>query len=190
LNSFIGQLQMAVDLVTAKVPLALSIIGLLWLILIFNALVGYRLNVLGIYPRHPLGLIGIFFHPFLHGSFNHLFFNSIPLFVLLTFMLIFGVGVFICASLCIIFLSGILIWLFGRKAIHIGASGLIMGYWSYLLVYAFRYPSILAYGLAIVCIYYFGSLLLSIFPNEERVSWEGHFFGLLAGIATSFICHQ
>lgn len=84
--------------------------------------------------------------------------------------------------------SGGILWLIGRRAIHVGASGLIMGYWGYLLVYAYQHPSILSYVLAIICIYYFGGLLLSIFPKEDSVSWEGHLFGLFAGILATVIC--
>jgi membrane associated rhomboid family serine protease len=186
--NIINQLQDVTSSLKANISLALILLGSLWVLLIINKLVGYRLNYLGIYPRHPLGLIGIIFHPFLHGSFNHLFFNSIPLFVLLTFILTASLHTFICITLLIILISGFSIWLFGRRAIHVGASSLIMGYWGYLLVFAYRNPSVLTYALAIVCIYYFSSLLLSIFPSEEKISWEGHLFGLLAGIATTYLC--
>lgn len=188
MENFLLQLQNAITQVQKQIPLSLALIGILWLILIINKVIGYRLNWLGIYPRHPAGLVGIVLHPFLHGSFNHLFFNSIPLFVLLTFLLAFGIPIFICATCCIVILSGIFIWLLGRNGIHVGASALIMGYWAYLLVYTYQHPSILTFILAVVCVYYFGSLLFSIFPQEEKVSWEGHLFGLIAGIATTFIC--
>ncbi|MBA2654680.1 MAG: rhomboid family intramembrane serine protease [Gammaproteobacteria bacterium] len=168
--------------------MALMLVGMLWAILFVNWLIGYRLNLLGIYPRHLFGLIGIPLHPFLHGGFNHLFFNSIPLFVLLTFILTGGLTHFICVTASIVLLSGGAIWLLGRRAIHIGASDLVMGYWGYLLVYAYKNPSILTAILALVCVYYFGGLLLSIFPNEEKVSWEGHLFGLLAGMSATYFC--
>lgn len=185
---FISQLQNAVLLVKSNMLRALELIGVLWIIWLIDKLVGYRLNYLGIYPRHIIGMPGILLHPLLHGSFNHLFFNSIPLFVLLTFILIGGVSKAICITVAITVISGTLIWLFGRRGLHIGASGLIMGYWGYLLIGAYEHPSILTFVLAVVCVYYFGSLLLSIFPNEERTSWEGHLFGLIAGIATTYLC--
>lgn len=188
LDDYFNQLQTTIDVIKANMPLALLLIGALWAILIVNKLLGYRLNIFGIYPRHPFGLIGIIFHPILHGSFNHLFFNSFPLFVLLTFILAMGMGNFICATVTIIVLSGFALWIFGRKAIHIGASGLIMGYFGYLLLFAYRHPSVLTYVLAFICIYYFGSILLSIFPSEEKTSWEGHLFGLLSGLAAAYLC--
>jgi membrane associated rhomboid family serine protease len=189
LEPYLDQLQSAIASVKEGIPFALVLLSIFWAFLIINKLLSYRLNYLGIYPRDAFGLIGIVFHPVLHGSFNHLFFNSIPLFVLLTFMITTGTSTLICATLSIVLLSGIAIWLFGRKATHIGASGLIMGYWGYLLVFAYKNPSILSYVLAIICLYYFGGLLLSIFPSEEKTSWEGHLFGLLAGIGAAYICH-
>lgn len=171
-----------------NLSLAFSLVVVLWLIWLVNWLLGYRLNYLGILPRHLFGLIGIPFHPFIHGSFNHLFFNSIPLFALLTLILTGGVAHLICVTVAITLISGFAIWLFGRPALHIGASGLIMGYLGYLIVNAYFHPSALSYVLAIICLYYFGSLLLSIFPKEEQVSWEGHLFGLFAGVMTTFLC--
>lgn len=183
----ISQLQHLALLIKNNIPMALLLIGVLWVILVLNALVHYRLNIFGIYPRRLRGFPGIFLHPLLHGSFNHLFFNSIPLFVMLTFVLIYGMVPFVFITLLITILSGLATWLFGRNAIHVGASGLIMGYWGYLLVNAYVHPSILTYALGIVLLYYFGGLVLSIFPSEEKVSWEGHLFGLLAGITTAFL---
>jgi membrane associated rhomboid family serine protease len=188
LSSFITQLQNTAFLIEQNLGLSLWIIAGLWLILLLNKMLGYRLNWLGVLPRHFFGLVGIPLHPFIHGSFNHLFFNSIPLFVLLTLMLALGLPAFLCATILIVLLNGSLLWLFGRKSIHLGASGLIMGYWGYLLLLAYAFPSVLTFILAIICVYYFGSLLLSVFPSEARVSWEGHLFGLLSGIATAYIC--
>lgn len=188
MEPFLNSVQNSLSLIRLNLPFALLLLGILWGVLILNKLMGSRLNRLGIYPRHLSGLIGIPLHPFLHGSFNHLFFNSIPFIVLATFILTHGMSIFICVSVSITLISGALLWLFGRKAIHIGASDLIMGYWGYLLIDAYQHPSILTLILAMVSLYYFGSLLLSIFPQEERVSWEGHLFGLIAGIATAYSC--
>lgn len=148
---------------------------------------GYRLNHLGIYPRKLSGLIGIFFSPFLHANFSHLLFNSIPLFVLMNFMLLNGIPSFIAITLIIVILSGLAVWLFGRPAIHIGASGLIMGYWSYSLVQAYEHSSIITIGVASICLYYFAGFILQIMPTRDRTSWESHLFGFLAGIAAVFL---
>lgn len=170
----------------AQIHLALVIVAIFWLVFLINLILNGKLNFLGIIPRRWYGLPGIFCAPFLHGDFNHLFFNSIPLFVLVNFMLTQGVTLFVSASIMIIIVSGLLTWLFARPGIHIGASSLIMGYLSYLLTHAYLYPSISTIILAIVCIYYFGSLILGLFPGKAKVSWEGHLAGFAAGIIAAF----
>ncbi len=159
----------------------------LWGINILNWLTGSRLNYLGIYPRHLIGLPGIIFSPFLHQNFNHLFFNSIPLFVLGLTLLTRGVALFIQVSVIVIILGGLLVWLFARSALHIGASGVVSGYFGYIIATAYLNPSFTTLLLACMVIYYFGGIFLGIFPQEEKISWESHLFGFLAGIAAAFL---
>ncbi len=188
MNNVLLQFKTVLDAMIANLPFVLMIIGGLWLIQIINRMTGYRLNRLGVYPRNRRGLIGIVFSPVLHGDFAHLFFNSIPLFVFLSFVLLSGQVELYCITAVIILLSGILLWLFGRRAIHIGSSSLIMGYLGYLLVNAYYSPSAITIVIAIVCVYYFGGLLLGLLPGEEKVSWEGHIFGFIAGIVAAYLC--
>lgn len=169
------------------VPFVLGLLGVVWGISILNFLVKNRLNILGIYPRRVFGLIGIPFSPFLHGNFNHLFFNSIPLFLLANFVLLSGKETFFLVSAWIILISGLLTWLFARPGFHIGASSLIMGYWSYVLTMAVFEKSAGALVVGAITLYYLGGLFFSLFPREVKVSWEGHLFGVIAGIATVFI---
>lgn len=169
-------------------PIALKWLLALWGINIINWQLGGRLNYLGIYPRHPIGLIGIIFSPILHGNFTHLLFNSIPLFFLSIFMMTFSVPIFYEATVIIALLSGFAVWCIGRKGIHIGASGVISGYFAFLLGMAYREPTIATFFCAGLAIYYFGGILLSLFPGEEKMSWEGHLTGFLSGIVALIIC--
>lgn len=187
-QAIINQLEQAVFLIKGNIPFVLILIAGLYFIHIINFILGYHLNLLGIYPRKILGLPGIVFSPFLHGHFNHLFFNSIPLFFLTSFVLLYGMENFYCVSALIILLGGLGTWLFGRQGLHVGASGLIMGYWSYLLFIAYQQETVLSIVLAIVCLYYFGGLLFNLFPLEVRSSWEAHIFGFLAGLAAAVGC--
>ena len=187
-DTIIFEITSTISLIKTNLPDALSIVAVLWIIHIINALLYYRLTILGIYPRHILGLIGIPFFSFLHASFNHIFFNSIPLVILIDLVLVGGKQKLICTTVSIILMSGIAIWLVGRRAIHVGASSLVMGYWGYLLVSAYQYPSVMTGVVMLLCLYYFGGLVTNFFPMEERVSWEGHICGFLAGIATLYIC--
>jgi len=188
MNEFINQLNIAIAALQEHLPFVLTFIAILYGIHFINWILKYRLNFLGVYPRKLFGLPGIIFYPFLHSHFNHLFFNSIPLFILASFVLLKGFPTFYCISITITILSGIGIWLVGRRGFHVGASGLIMGYWSYLILDAYQQKTILSIAPALVCLYYFGGFLFHIFPTEVKSSWEAHLFGFLGGIAAAYAC--
>lgn len=182
----IAALAQVVGTMKANSVVALEIIALLWIIQIANAAMHYRLNALGIHPREIFGLAGIGFSPFLHGHYNHLFFNSIPLFLLLNLMLAYGWHPFVVYTVNIALFGGLLTWLLGRSAIHIGASGVIMGYMGFLLMQAIHHRTAYAAVLGVIALYYCGSILLSLFPSDEKTSWEGHVFGFAAGLAVGY----
>lgn len=185
--SDIDPLQAMVSVFANNLLTAIMLVGVLWGIHLLNVSSQYRLCRLGIIPRHPFGLIGIFFSPWLHGNFNHLFFNSIPLCVLATFVLTGGMTHFAYVTAFITLVSGFLLWLVGRPGVHIGASGLIMGYWAYVLVSAVNHASLMTVLLALLSLYYFGGLFLSLLPGEVGVSWEGHVCGFVAGVLALFV---
>jgi membrane associated rhomboid family serine protease len=187
-NDLLSQFAESLNQLVQNLHIALMMIAVLFAIHFVNWILGYRLNYLGIHPRREIGLPGIIFSPFLHGDFNHLFFNAIPLLALVSFVLLKGMPTFILVTTIIVLLGGAGTWLFGRRGIHIGASGLIMGYWSYLLVLAYQHTTPVSFALAIICVYYFGGLFLNLFPTKIKSSWESHVFGFLAGIAAAYIC--
>jgi membrane associated rhomboid family serine protease len=174
-------------LARSQLPFMGKLIAGLWIFNIINWLVfRSRLDLLGIYPRSLLGLAGIIFAPFLHANFNHLFFNTIPLFALGMFILALGRTDFIAISVLIALISGLLVWLLGRKCLHIGASGIIAGYFGFLLSLAYFHPTIISIVLALVTIYYFGSIFAGIIPTSAAISWECHLAGFLAGILVMY----
>lgn len=149
--------------------------------ILFRVTHGY-IGFLGILPRHVLGLPGIFFSPFIHANFNHLFFNLIPLLILSVMLMFYGFAFYWQMTWILIAVSGSLIWAFGRQGIHIGASALITAYWGFLVVDAFFHTSsILNLAIGFICVYYFFGIFLGIFPTEDQVSWEGHLLGLVGG---------
>jgi membrane associated rhomboid family serine protease len=189
MNNFLAELSNILTLFIQHLPFALTWLAIIWGVQLVNWLLGYRLNYLGIHPRRVEGLPGIVLAPFLHGSFNHLFFNSIPLLIFFDFLSMNGKRPFYWVTGTIVIVSGVLIWLFGRsKTIHVGASSLILGYMGYLLVNTYYHPGLLTFLLAVVAVYYFGvGLLATLLSPKAGTSWEGHLFGLLAGIATPYI---
>lgn len=190
LSNLSDQLDLFYNAARLQFPLMLKIIGALWLFNALNWSLGSPFNRLGIVPRTKMGLVGIIFSPILHSNFNHLFFNSFPLFALGLFILSQGLSLFLWVTGLIIVLGGFAVWLVGRWGNHIGASGLIAGYFGYLLASAYQNPTIISLFLGGVSIYYFGGIFFSLFPTEERVSWEAHLMGFLSGLATLFIYQQ
>jgi membrane associated rhomboid family serine protease len=188
MNDLISKLLALITAMEANMYFVLMAIGIMWLVNFVNWwLLGSGLNILGVYPRRLFGLVGIPTSPILHGHFNHLFFNTFPLFILANLVLLAGYNVFYCITAIIVFGCGIIVWIIGRPAFHLGASGLIMGYWSYLLIQAYEQQTIMSLVLGAISLYYFGGLLLSLFPDKREVSWEAHVAGFLSGISAYFI---
>lgn len=185
LNEINKSLILIIDLTQANLSKLILIIALPWLVYFLNLFLHRRLLYLGIRPRTASGLLGIFFAPLLHANFNHLFFNSIPLLVLSNFILINGLTYFLLITSLLIITSGLLIWCFAKSGIYIGASALITGYWGLLVSNILQQGTVIALILGGLSCYYFAGIFLGIFPGKKGVSWQGHLFGLLAGILTS-----
>jgi membrane associated rhomboid family serine protease len=168
----------------------LILIGVLWAFNILNWITGSHLNKFGIIPRRARGLIGIVFAPILHGNFTHLLFNTVPLFFLGIFVMSLDQHTFYWATGIIIFLAGLGVWIVGRRGNHIGASALISGYFGYILASAYKQPTFTTFFCAAVAMYYFGSILFSLFPTDEDTSWEGHLSGFVAGLIAMVFCQK
>ena len=162
----------------------LSVVWMVFISLVevFNALIDHRLNYYGIYPRTTEGLVGIIVSPILHSDSVHLVSNVLPLGVFMVLVMQHGIVRFWLATFVIILIGGGLVWLLGRDAIHIGASGLIFGYFSFLIIAGIRSGDLKLIAIAIAVGLGYGSILIGLDPRQLTVSWEAHLFGLLAGI--------
>ncbi|MFT5015233.1 MAG: membrane associated rhomboid family serine protease [Patiriisocius sp.] len=160
----------------------LILVGVIWLVEILNNLIGHRLNVFGIYPRRAESLPGILLWPLLHSGFGHLMMNTTPLLAMGFFVALRGVRPFIVCSLFILLVAGLGVWLFGRDAFHVGASGLVFGYFGLLVALAWFERSFLTFSIACLMIFFYGGIIYGVLPRDEFVSWEGHLFGLIAGV--------
>lgn len=160
-----------------------SIVLLWWVIeLIDRIFFAGGLDSYGIRPREISGLLGIFFAPFLHGDFKHVLSNTIPFLILGFIVLKADRKQFYYTSLAIIVLGGLGTWLVGRSSFHIGASGLVYGYFGYVIVRGFSEKRVKWILLALAVGVFFGGMIWGVLPSVEgRISWEGHLFGMLAG---------
>ncbi len=155
----------------------------MWLVRVVEIIFGIDLSFLGIYPLAVKGLPGIIFSPFVHDGFRHLFNNTLPLFFLSVALFYLYSEVALRVFLLSWLFSGILVWIAGREAWHIGASGLVYGLASFLFFSGIirRYFRLVALSLLIVFLY--GSMVWGIFPGTyKNVSWESHMLGFFSGI--------
>lgn len=168
--------------VKATIASVAVLVGLMWLVGMLNLLFDYRLSDYGVVPRTAEGLIGIPLMPFLHGSFDHLVVNTMPMVVLGGLVAIHGSRKFLTATVFITLVGGGALWVVGRTAVHVGASGLVFGYFGYLIARAWYTRSLIAVLIAVVVAVVYGGILLGVLPFfQEGVSWEGHLTGLIAG---------
>lgn len=154
-----------------------------WVLEIIDSLFFHgALNRLGVRPRTMAGLWGIFLAPFLHGSFAHLMANTIPFLVLGWFVIMQGIREFWVVTAITAVISGLGMWLFGStNSVHIGASGLIFGYFGYLLLRGYFERSLQAILWAIVVVLLYGGMLWGVLPLYVGVSWQAHLFGFIGG---------
>jgi membrane associated rhomboid family serine protease len=140
----------------------------------------------GLFPRTLSGLRGIFLSPFIHSDFNHLFNNSVPLLIMGTALFYFYRKVALRLTLLIIIAGGVWTWISARPSYHIGASGLVYGLFGFLLVSGFirRHKGLMSLSFLVAFIY--GSLVWGVLPIDYNISWEGHLWGLLAGVALAY----
>lgn len=155
----------------------------IWVVFILDH--ALPLEQYGLEPRKISGLSGIASMPFLHGGLDHVAGNSVPLLVLLTLLAGSRARSWLVA-LAIVLLSGGLLWIFGRPALHIGASALIFGLAAFLLVSGFLERRFRSLAIAVLVGLLYGSTLLwGILPTARTVSWDGHWCGMIAGILTA-----
>nr|WP_290227410.1 rhomboid family intramembrane serine protease [Trichocoleus desertorum] len=161
-----------------------SFIVCIWLLEIIDLFVFRNaLNLYGIRPRSISGLWGILFAPFLHGGLGHLMANTIPFLVLGWFVMLREISDFFIVSLITILASGLGVWLFGSaNSIHIGASGVVFGYFGFLVSRGYFERSMVGIAVSLLVGTLYGSLIWGVLPIRNGISWEGHLFGFLGGL--------
>jgi membrane associated rhomboid family serine protease len=160
----------------------IAFVAAIWGVFLLDWALPVDLNSFGLVPRTLPGLFGIPAMPFLHANWAHIVSNTVPLFILLILLAGSRANSW-AAVVAVVVLGGVFLWLFGRPATHIGASGLIFGLTAFLLVAGFFEGRIMPLLIAfLVAFLYGGSLLTGIIPRlHSHISWDGHLAGALAG---------
>ena len=165
----------------SRTTLLATTTGSMWLVWAVDLVVPGRIGH-GIVPRTAYGLTGIVMAPFLHANVQHLLANTIPFVLLGAIILLRGAETFTFVLLLSAAIAGLGTWLFGTpNTQHIGASGIVFGFFGYLLVRAVYDRRISSALIAIVIAVLYGATLLSSLVPAAGVSWSGHVFGFLGG---------
>ncbi|MCC7317576.1 MAG: rhomboid family intramembrane serine protease [Bacteroidales bacterium] len=158
---------------------------LMWWVKFAEWIFDFPLTFLGIHPLHWDGLPGILLSPFIHGDWKHLAANSVPLLVLGAALYFFYRNMATKIFFLILLITGVWVWLGARDSYHIGASGVIYGLSTFLLLSGFIRKETRLMALSLVVVFLYGSFVWGIFPQffpEKNISWEGHLSGMIAGV--------
>jgi membrane associated rhomboid family serine protease len=161
--------------------------GLMWIAEIVDTALGGDLDQYGIEPHDGDGLIGIATAPFLHAGFGHLIGNTIPFVILGAAIALSGLSRIVWATVIIAIVAGLGTWLVAPSGTeHIGASGIVFGYATYLVTRAIFSRSIvhLVVGALVLAVY--GSTLLFGLVPQDGISWQGHLFGGIGGVVAAW----
>ena len=167
----------------AGVQVVLALLAAMWVLEVVDVALDHRLDQYGIEPRDPDGLVGVVAAPFLHADFGHLIANTIPFVTLGIIIGLQGVARVLAVTGIVMLVSGLGTWLIAPdNSIHIGASGIVFGYATYLLARGIFNRDLIeiAIGLGVVAIW--GTALLGGLLPQDGVSWQGHFFGAVGGV--------
>jgi len=175
------------DLKFQRLIIPLTFPAVLWIIHLIAVVFSISLSSLGVFPRNISGIIGILTSPLIHGSFSHLISNTAPLVIL-------GISIFYfypksaySSFVVIYFGTGLLVWLFGREVYHIGASGVVYGYVSFLFFSGIFRKDNKSVTLALLVVFLYGGLIWGVLPGIPGISWESHFFGAITGLIAAFV---
>lgn len=147
-----------------------------------NLFMADALNQFGLRPRSVTHLSGVLFAPLLHANITHFASNFLPLLMFSWLTMQWGKRVYVNTTLLIWLGAGVCVWLFGRSALHIGASGMVYGYLGFLILGGFYSKKLHLLIISIVIAVLYGGMIFGVLPLHRFVSFEYHLFGFIMGL--------
>lgn len=168
-----------------------AMVALMWGLEVIDAIAGGSLDQYGIQPREDDGLIGVVAAPFLHAGFGHLIANTVP-FVVMGLVIAFKGAVRVLAVTAIVaVVSGLGTWLVAPDfTLHIGASGVVFGYATYLISRGVFNRDALELAVGLIVVLVWGTALLGGLRPEDGISWQGHLFGAIGGVVAARVLRR
>lgn len=160
----------------------------LWVLEVVDLLLGNPLDSYGVRPRSDEGLLGIVLAPLLHGGFGHLVSNTLPLLVLGFLVALSGIARALAATAIIWVVAGLGTWIVApANTVHIGASGLVFGFITYLVARGWFARSFGQIALGVLVLVVYGGVLWGVLPGQPGISWQGHLFGAVGGVLAAAV---
>jgi membrane associated rhomboid family serine protease len=180
-------------LITGGVTIV-SFVALLYVIELIDVLNRHDLDDNGIRPLEADGLWGIIWAPLLHANWQHLIANTVPALILGFLMTLAGLARFIYATAIVWIVGGFGTWLIGNTGAppgvetnHIGASGLIFGWLTFLIVFGWFTRHVWQIVVGLLVLFVYGGVLLGALPGSFGISWQGHLCGAIAGVFAAYV---
>jgi membrane associated rhomboid family serine protease len=162
------------------------VVIIMWAVKIYEWYTKSDFGVFGINPQSVKGLIGIITSPFIHADFGHLIANTIPMFITLSIIFYFYREVAYTVFFLVWLFTNVWVWSFALpNTYHIGASGLVYGFVTFLLFSGLIRRNLQLMAISMLIIFLYGGLFWGIFPDffpHRNISWESHLMGGIAGI--------
>jgi membrane associated rhomboid family serine protease len=159
---------------------------LLWGLKLYEVVEHVNLSIYGLYPRRINGLLGILTAPLLHANFTHLLSNTFPLLILGSIIFYFYRTIAFQVFFWVYIMTGIWVWVAARDAYHIGASGIIYGFITFLFFSGVFRKDTRLLSLSLFITFLYGGAVWGVLPIQKGVSWESHLLGSLAGLITAY----
>ena len=177
--------------ITYAVALTVGFTVLIWLSEAIDYILPLDMDAWGV---HGLAFDGFFpgfvLMPVLHAGFGHLISNTVPIMVLGFLAAVKGLRQFFIATMIILVVCGVGVWATSLGAVTIGASGMIFGYFGYLVARGVFHRSLTDILIAVGVIVFYGSIIWGIFPTDSAVSWQAHLFGFIGGVIAAWVLRR
>nr|CEL15239.1 Rhomboid family protein [Kibdelosporangium sp. MJ126-NF4]CTQ95720.1 Rhomboid family protein [Kibdelosporangium sp. MJ126-NF4] len=162
-------------------------VALLFVVEAVDTALGHSLDLHGIWPRDIDEWDGILWAPLLHVGWDHVTANAVPFLVLGLLSASGGMGQFLGVTAIIWLFSGVGTFLIGQPGVHLGASGVVFGFLTFVLVRGLFVRSLPQILIAVAVFAVYGSVLWGVLPTQTGISWEGHLSGAVGGVVAAWL---
>ncbi|MCC6604418.1 MAG: rhomboid family intramembrane serine protease [Anaerolineae bacterium] len=141
----------------------------------------------GLQPRQSNHLLSPILAHTLHRDWAHLLGNSIPLAILGSIIALTNLSVFWIVTSSVMAIASLGTWILGSNGRHLGASGLVTGYFGYVVFDGFINQESQSALIGIVVGFFYFSLFSVVFRRRKGSSNVMHLFGFCGGLLAAWL---